>query len=187
MIDRRSRLRGVLIARRSVPLIIGVHRAGWLITIGCPRVVTKVRSMFDRGILFNSSRSSDYFSFQRPHGRPLRYFAFFRGVFSFSPCPSSIYWYFNVSRLWSFRLVRLSGRLTCDRLSIKMRASPRRNFTSDFYFLGRSIITSNFQLPALIVANQVIAVCLQNSPFKQKILLLKFTISTSQESRIFPF
>lgn len=84
MIDRRSRLRGVLIARRSVPLIIGVHRAGWLITIGCPRVVTKVRSMFDRGILFNSSRSSDYFSFQRPHGRPLRYFAFFYGVLSFS-------------------------------------------------------------------------------------------------------
>jgi len=117
MIDRRSRLRGVLIARRSVPLIIGVHRVGWLITIGCPRVVTKVRSMFDRGILFNSSRSSDYFSFQHPRGRPLRYFTFFYGVFSFSRAHLRIYWRFNVLQLiLPFR-------------SIKMRSFKRKNIS----------------------------------------------------------
>lgn len=186
MIDRRSRLRGVLIARRSVPLIIGVHRAGWLITIGCPRVVTKVRSMFDRGILFNSSRSSDYFSFQRPHGRPLRYFAFFYGVLSFFPCSSSMYWYFNVSRLilplrpieWPFTV-----------RSSKVQA-----------YLRDVILLQNFIFPALVdnyvefptlsfwlYRTKLFAVCLRSSPFKRKILLLKFTISTSQKSRIFPF
>lgn len=69
-----------------------------------------MRSMFDRGILFNSSRSSDYFSFHRPRSRPTRYFAFCARVFSF-PCVNLRHFGILMSRCCSLSLRLFKTRL----------------------------------------------------------------------------